>query len=166
VSPFVETARHAIEMRAKRLGLGVAIDAAAIVFAAVALGFFTHAAFVYAQREWGTIAASLALGAFYLTLAAALYLWSRRLAHRALAPRSEDPGRYLLTAATGSESRPEWLVAPVVIAAGIEVLRRFGARRLIPAFALSAVAVAAAQTTMRSRSNGGEKQEDDKQVRA
>ncbi|ATQ67049.1 MULTISPECIES: phage holin family protein [Methylosinus] len=157
---FVEAARHAIERRAKRFGLGVAIDAAAIVCVAVALCFFTFAAFVYAQGEWGTLTASLALGGVYLTFAAALYLWSRRLAHRAVAPRGDDAGRYLLSAAATADKRQEWLVAPVFIAAGIEALRRIGAQRLIPAFALSAVAVAAARATMRP--NGGAKKDDQK----
>ncbi|MBY6241958.1 phage holin family protein [Methylosinus sp. Sm6] len=161
--PLVESARHAIEMRAKRLGLGVALDAAAILSAAVALFFFTYGAFVLADRQFGTVVASLLLGAFYLALAAALYVWSRRLAQQPVgAPRSDDTGKLLL-AATAGGGRPDWLVAPVVIAAGIEILRRVGARRLIPAFALSAVAVAAAQTTMRSRPGSSEKTNEQQQ---
>lgn len=156
---FVEAAKHAIEKRAKRLGLGVAIDAAAIVCVAVALCFFTFAAFICAQREWGTVTASLALGSFYLTIGAALYLTSRRMTRRAEAPRGDDP-QYLLSAA--SAGKQEWLVAPVIVAAGIEALRRIGAQRLIPAFALSAVAVAAAQATMRTKSNGADKKSADR----
>jgi hypothetical protein len=42
-------------------------------------------------------------------------------------------------------------------------LRRIGARRLIPAFALSAVALAAAQTTMRAKpADAGEASKDEK----
>lgn len=149
--PLLETAKQAIEARARRFGVSVVVDVAALIFIVVALFFFTLAVFVLAQRAYGTVAASLMLGGGFLALGAGLVLVARRIARRATPalPRPE-PARLLGSAVSASQGQ-EWLVAPVVIAAGIEILRRLGASRLIPAFALSAVAVAAAQTTARSK---------------
>lgn len=126
----------------------MAVDAVAVVFAAVSLFFFTLAVFVWAQDRFGTVATSLALGFLYLMLSVGLYISHRKIQRAEIAPRPEPAQTPF--AALGSDMNPEWLTAPVVIAAGIEVLRRIGASRMIPAFALSAVAVAAAHATAHS----------------
>jgi membrane associated rhomboid family serine protease len=150
VPSLLESAKQAIEARARRIGVSVVVDVAALVFFVVALFFFTYAAFVLAQDAYGTVMASLALGGAYVALGLGLVLAARRIARRGVpAVPHAEPAR-LFGPADANQS-PEWLAAPVVIAGGVEILRRLGANRLIPAFALSAVALTAAQMAARSK---------------
>jgi hypothetical protein len=138
-------AKQAIEAQARYVTLNVAANIFGAALAGVALFFFTLAAFVWAQSEAGTILASLALGFVYLALSVGVYLRARRRARRAVAERPKLAQRFLLGEAESSERGLSWLGAPVAIAAGIEILRRLGARRLIPVFTLAAVMIATLQ---------------------
>ncbi|PWB82356.1 MAG: hypothetical protein C3F11_12440 [Methylocystaceae bacterium] len=140
---MIEDAKQAIDEKARSIGANALVVGLAIV----SLSFFTVAAFVWAEAEYGAIAASLGLGLLFAIAAAAFVLAARIRARRFDADaRSSRP--YLLSAdARSPETNPEWWIAPVGIATGIEVLRRIGAHRLIPAFALSAVLVAALQSS-------------------
>jgi hypothetical protein len=153
VPPLLETAKQAIEARARRIGVSFVVDAVALVFVIVALFFFTYAGFVLAADAYGPVAASLLLGGAYMTIGAVLFVAARRISRRG-APNVE-PARLLGSANAGQGQ--EWMVTPVVIASGIEILRRLGAARFIPVFALTAVAVAAAQTARSKREKGDTK---------
>lgn len=150
MASLLDSAKRAIEARARRIGVSVVADVVALLFFVVALFFFTLAAFLLAQDAFGTVEASLALGAVYVAFGLGSVLAARRIGRRALpADQRVEPTRLFGRAEPGQS--PEWLAAPVVIAAGVEVMRRLGANRLIPAFALSAVALTAAQMAARSK---------------
>lgn len=144
LSRVIEDAKQAIDEKARSIGA----NALVVVLAIVSLSFFTVAAFVWAEAEYGAIAASLGLGLLFAIAAAAIVLAARIRARRFDADARSLSRPYLLSAdARSPETNPEWWIAPVGIATGIEVLRRIGAHRLIPAFALSAVLVAALQSS-------------------
>jgi membrane associated rhomboid family serine protease len=158
VASLLDSAKQAIEARARRIGVSVAVDVVALLFFVVALFFFTLAAFILAQDAFGTVTASLALGGAYVAFGLGSVLAARRIARRAVPAEHAEPARLFGRANAGQS--PEWLAAPVVIAAGVEIMRRLGANRLIPAFALSAVALTAAQ--MAARSKRGEPNDGDR----
>jgi len=146
---LVEDMRRAAGDKMKSLG----ILSVVAVLAAVALFFFTLAAFVWAGSEYGVVAASLGLGVLYLGLAITVYVVSITLSSRPLRPvqrphllQNEVPDRTLhQTAVEG--------VDPVAMAMGIEVLRLIGPKKALPAFALGALAVAALQTAARANNS-------------
>lgn len=146
---LIDDAKHAIEERVKFIGVSVVVDIIVVVLAVVALFFFTLAGYVWAEAEYGALSASIGLGVLFTALALALLIAARVRARRyAEAPARATPARYLLAnPAQSTDGGPEWLIAPVGIATGIEVLRKIGARRLIPAFALAAIAITAMQTS-------------------
>jgi hypothetical protein len=153
---LLDEAKQAIEERARSVGVTVAIDALAALLAAVSFFFFTLAVFVWAAAQFGGVVAGLALGVVYLALAAGVLARARRRTRSLAAPAQRAVG-----AGHGSEHEDaDWLVAPTAIAGAIEILRRIGANRLIPAFALTAVAIAAAQATRQSARGKGEAAEE------
>lgn len=106
----------------KLAGWGVA----AAVPAGLSFAFFVYAAFVWAERNYGTLEAALLLGAVFLAVAclvvAAAMIMRRRAAQR-------PPPRPTV----------RWLTDPAVLTAGVELVRLIGLRRIIPAVALGAV---------------------------
>lgn len=140
---LMEDARQAIGTRARFFGVSIAVDVVIGLLAVVSLFFFTLAAYSWAQVEYGPIGAAFAFGLLFLALAVVVFIAARIRSRRYSQAATANPTRYLLGAERGSESGSEWLVAPVGIATGIEILRKIGARRLIPAFALTAVVIAA-----------------------
>lgn len=147
LSKLIDDATRAVEERAKSLGANALVALVVVALAVVSLFFLTVAAFVWAETEYGTITASLGLGLLFAAVAAAIALVARIRARRVeTIPRPSRPYLLEADAARSPETNPEWWIAPVGIATGIEVLRKIGAHRLIPAFALSAVVVAALQS--------------------
>lgn len=156
---LLDDAKNAIETRMKFIGVSVVVDVVIAVLAVVALFFFTLAGFTWVEAEYGAVAASLAFGALFLVLAVALFIAARIRARRFAETELQAPGaaRHMLSSPTHApESGPEWLIAPVGIATGIEILRKIGARRLIPAFALSAVVITALQMSRSKEKAEGE----------
>jgi hypothetical protein len=106
----------------KLAGWGVA----AAVPALLSFFFFLYAAFVWAERSYGTLEAALLLGAVFMVIASlivATAVFLRRRAARRPRPRVNVQG----------------LKDPTVLAAGLELVRLVGLRRIIPAVALGAV---------------------------
>ncbi|MGZ5895684.1 MAG: hypothetical protein ACXWJ6_05460 [Xanthobacteraceae bacterium] len=110
--------------------------AAIAIAALVALSFFSFAAFVWAQEAYGTVIASLGVGAFYCFVAmatlAAMILVRRRAAMR-----------------TPPKSNLHWWSDPAVIATGVELMRSAQIKRLVPIIALGLAVIA----TLQPRSN-------------
>lgn len=146
---LIEDAKHALQERVKFIGVSVVVEVIVVLLAVVALFFFTLAGFVWAEAEYGALAASVGFGVLFAALAVALFIAARIRARRfAETGTGAAPARYLAAnPAQSTDGGPEWLIAPVGIATGIEVLRKIGARRLIPAFALAAVVISALQTS-------------------
>jgi hypothetical protein len=134
-----EGARRAADDIVKLACIGMLIG-----LPAATLFFITLAVFVWAENEYGTIAAGLDLGVFFLALAVAIYVmvrFRRRSLSRRKALRRQELQQTLLDAHD-----------PLAMAAGIEVLRLIGARKIIPALALNAVILAAFQSVARTKS--------------
>ena len=109
--------------------------------AAAALFFLTLAAFIWAEDEFGALAAAAGIGVLFLALALVLAA-AVRLKRRPVSSRAE---RQAVQMAEDGRAA----------AAAIEVLRLLGPRDVFPALALSAVILAATQTVPRSKSEAG-----------
>jgi hypothetical protein len=131
---LLEAARSAA-WNAAKLGLTAALIG---VLAAAALFFLTLAAFIWAEGEFGALAAAAGLGVFFLALALALVavVWFRR---RRGSPQVDPQA---LQRAQHDRAA----------AAAVEGLRLLGPRSVFPALALSAVILAATQGVPRSKS--------------
>jgi hypothetical protein len=123
------------------------IDLLIGLLAAVALFFITLAVYIWADEEFGAVAAGLGLGIFFLALAAAIFVtvWFRRRSD-SRRETAEDLSFQALqrTLLDGNDD--------VALATTIEILRLIGARRVMPALALTAVIVAALQSVARAKS--------------
>jgi hypothetical protein len=110
------------------------------VLAAAALFFLTLAAFIWAEGEFGALAAATGLGVFFLALALAFVtvVWFQR---RPGSSRTE------LQAVQKAEDNG-------AAAAAIEALRFLGPRSVFPALALSAVILAATGVPRSKRQAG------------
>lgn len=117
---------------------------------AVALCFLTFAAFVWAEDQYGPVVAGAGLGVFFLTLAAAVFAVAsfRRRSHS----RRDQETRVGLRQAPASGQSLASGSESVAMAAGTELLRLIGPRRLFPALALSAVIYGVLQATPRRKS--------------
>ena len=125
---------QSVKDAARLAGWGVAVA----IPAAVALAFFSLAAFVWAQENYGTVEAALLLGAIFLLIAGAILLaaWVHYRRLRERVPVASSP--------------PLWK-DPAILAAGVELVRIVGIRRTIPAIALGAVIVAALEIASNRR---------------
>jgi hypothetical protein len=103
--------------------------------AAAALFFLTLAAFIWAEGEFGALAAAAGLGVIFLALALALVA-----VVRFQRPRSS------------SSFEPQAMQHDRAAAAAVEGLRLLGPKSVFPALALSAVILAATQEVPRSKS--------------
>jgi hypothetical protein len=112
---------------------------------AVALSFFTLAAFVWVEEEYGTVTAGVALGLFFLVLASLMFFiaWFRR--RRSVSQRKELAGQGLQQVSPAADD-------PVAIAMGTEILRLMGSRNILPALAVSAVVLAVWRAIPRTKS--------------
>jgi hypothetical protein len=127
---MLEAARSAAWNTAK-LGLIAALIG---MLAAVALFFLTLAAFIWAEGEFGALAAAAGLGVIFFALALApiaVVQFQRRR--------------------SSSRFEPQAMPHDGAAAAAIEGLRLLGPRNVLPALALSAVILAATQGVPRSK---------------
>lgn len=129
---LLEAARSAA-WNAAKLGLTAALIG---VLAAAALFFLTLAAFIWAEGEFGALAAAAGLGVFFLVLAFVVVVWFQRR------PDSSPTEQQALQGAEQDSTA----------AAAIEALRLLGPRSVFPALALSAMILAATQRVPQSKS--------------
>ncbi|MDI1262468.1 MAG: hypothetical protein PS018_04330 [bacterium] len=122
------------------------------VAAAVALlittGFLSAAAFVFVLQKYGPVQACLAGAAIFFVvtlIAASSYMARKNQLQRAIEVRAEK-------AAHAARSTAQSVLAdPMLVAAGIQVIRAIGIKKLIPILAVGGVALG----FMVSRSQGG-----------
>jgi arginine exporter protein ArgO len=111
--------------------------------AAVALFFFSLAAFDLISQRYNAIVASMVLGGVYLILALAALIWARSVSKREEAGQNAPVGAAQL------------LQDPVVISTGLEILRALGSRRATPFAALLLVGVlVASRFNSKQKSSG------------
>jgi uncharacterized membrane protein YqjE len=132
LNSVLEAARSAA-WNAAKLGLIAALIG---TLAAAALFFLTLAAFIWAEGEFGALAAAAGLGVLFLALALAAAVWFQRR------PGSSRTERQAVQKAEADRAA----------AAALEALRFLGPRSVFPALALSAVILAATQGVPRSNS--------------
>jgi hypothetical protein len=106
------------------------LAAAAAIALFIALGFLCAAIFVFVLESYGPVQACLAGAAifFVVTLIAAICYVVRRNQIRAEAERA-------------AKSAPSMLADPMVVAAGLQLVRAVGVKRLIPILALGGLAL-------------------------
>jgi uncharacterized protein YneF (UPF0154 family) len=115
----------------------------------VALVFLCAAAFVFLQQRFGLIEALLAEAGIFFVLAAiggAFYLARKREAEvRALERQREQELRVLQEAERAQEAAQSTiqsvLTDPVLLAAGLQLVKSVGAKRLVPFLAIAGVAI-------------------------
>ena len=136
LNSVLEAARSAA-WNAAKLGLIAVLIG---TLAAAASFFLTLAAFIWAEGEFGALAAATGLGVFFLALALVLVtvVWFQRR------PGSSRTERQAVQKAEGDRAA----------AAAIEALRFLGPRSVFPALALSAV-ILVATGVPRSKSKAG-----------
>src|SRR5215475_3518286 len=107
--------------------------------AAIALFFFTLAAYVFISERYGAFVAALVLGGAYLLVALAALIWLRLIRQK---EAKQDAGT----------SAAQLLQDPIVVSTGLEVLRMFGSRKAVPLAALLAgVLIAVSRFNQKSR---------------
>jgi hypothetical protein len=113
--------------------------------AAVALFFFSLAAFDLISQRYNAIVASMVLGGVYLILALAALIWARFVSQREEASQNAPVGAAQL------------LQDPVMISTGLEILRALGSRRATPfaALLLAGVLVASRFNSKQKSSRSG-----------
>jgi hypothetical protein len=127
---------RAVADAATLAGWGVAVA----IPTAVAFVFFLVAAFVWAEKNYGTVEAALLLGAIFLLIAGSILLaawvyYRRSREHEQVATAS---------------SPPLWK-DPAILSVGIELVRIVGIRRIIPVIALGAAIAAALEVAPKRR---------------
>jgi hypothetical protein len=112
---------------------------------AVALFFFSLAAYDFLSEKYSAMVAALVLGGAYMVLALAALIWL--LIWLRLARRREEATRI---AAGGAA---QLLQDPVVVSTGLEVLRALGSRKATPiaAVVLAGVLIAASRFNAKSK---------------
>jgi hypothetical protein len=106
------------------------LAAAAAIALFIALGFLCAALFVFVLEKYGPVPACLAGAAIFLvvTLIAAICYAVRRNQIRAEAERA-------------AKAAPSMLADPMVVAAGLQIVRAIGVKRLIPIIAVAGLAL-------------------------
>jgi uncharacterized membrane protein YqjE len=107
------------------------LAAAAAVALLVTTAFLCAAAFVYVQQNYGTVEACLTGAAifFVVALIAAGWYMARKRQAKARAERAAKSAAHSM------------LADPMVVAAGIQVVRAIGVKRLIPILAVGGLAL-------------------------
>jgi hypothetical protein len=124
------------------------VETIAGVAAAVALFFFSLAAFDLISQRYNAIVASMILGGVYLILALAALIWARSVSQREEASQNAPVGAAQL------------LQDPVVISTGLEILKALGSRRATPFAALLLVGVLVASRFNSKQKSSGSGSED------
>ena len=107
--------------------------------AAIALFFFTLAAYVFISERYGAFVAALVLGGAYLLVALAALIWLRLI-------RQKEAKQDSVTSAA------QLLQDPMVLSTGLEVLRMLGSRKGAPvAVLLAGVLIAMFKFTQKSK---------------
>jgi hypothetical protein len=102
----LESLAQTAQQTAEEIVCAAIYGAVAALWAAVGLGFFIAAAYLWAQDAWGAVIALCALGGFYLLLALAILLLDRSRRRAKVARQSPEP-----------------LLSPTVVGAVTEVFR-------------------------------------------
>jgi hypothetical protein len=111
-----------------------ALAATCVLALSIAVGFLSAAGFVFVLRNYGLIPAFLA-GASLFLLIALIAACAYILRQKALAARKAR-------AAERTKSAIGTMLAdPVLVAAGLQIVRAIGIKKLIPALALSGLAI-------------------------
>jgi uncharacterized membrane protein YbhN (UPF0104 family) len=131
LASLIQDATRAANSAAKLAGVSMLIS----LLAAVALFFIILAAFVWAEEQYGEVISALGLGVFFLVLAAVVFVIARSR-RRSISRRRQD------TLALLQQPAPSERDA-VAMAAGVELLRIVGPKRIVPALALSALILGA-----------------------
>ena len=107
------------------------LAAAAAIALFMALGFLCAALFVFVLEHYGPVQACLAGAAIFLavTLVAAICYVVRRSQIRAEAERA------------AKSAAPSMLSDPMVVAAGLQIVRAIGVKRLIPIIGVAGLAL-------------------------
>jgi hypothetical protein len=107
------------------------LAAAAAIALLVTTAFLCAAAFVYVQQNYGTVEACLTGAAifFVVALIAAGWYMARKRQVKARAERAAKSAAHSM------------LADPMVVAAGIQVVRAIGVKRLIPILAVGGLAL-------------------------
>jgi hypothetical protein len=107
------------------------LAAAAAIALLVTTAFLCAAAFVYVQQNYGTVEACLTGAAifFVVALIAAGWYMARKRQAKARAERAAKSAAHSM------------LADPMVVAAGIQVVRAIGVKRLIPILAVGGLAL-------------------------
>jgi hypothetical protein len=107
------------------------LAAAAAVASAVTIGFLSAAAFVFVLQNYGPVQACLAGAAIFFVvtlIVAGCYVVRRNQIRARAAAREQSAARTMLA-------------DPMVLAAGLQVVRAIGVKRLIPALAVGGLAL-------------------------
>lgn len=117
------------------------LAAAAAVALLVTTGFLSAAAFVFVLQKYGPVEACLAGAAIFFVvtlLAAGSYMVRKNQLKRAIEVRAEKAEK----AAHAAKSTAQTVLAdPMLVAAGIQVVRAIGVKKLIPILAIGGVAL-------------------------
>jgi hypothetical protein len=95
------------------------VETVAGAAAAVALFFFSLAAYISLGERYGAVVASLILGGAYLVLTLAALIWLRLMRRK---EASQD----------AAVSAAQFLQDPLILSTGLEVLRALGSRKAAP----------------------------------
>src|SRR3954453_22728471 len=107
------------------------LAAAAAIALLVTTAFLCAAAFVYVQQNYGTVEACLTGAAIFFVVALIAAGWYMARKRQAKARAEPD-----------AKSAPSRMLAdPMVVAAGIQVVRAIGVKRLIPILAVGGLAL-------------------------
>lgn len=122
--------------------------AAAALALLITTGFLSAAAFVFMLQRYGPVQACLAGAAIFFVvtlIAAGSYMARKNQLQREIEARAEKAAQ-----ATKSSAQSV-LTDPMLVAAGIQVIRAIGIKKLIPILAIAGVALG----FMMSRAQGG-----------
>lgn len=109
--------------------------ALAAIAALITIIFLCAAAFVYVLQTYGAVQACLAAAAIFLVLTIVAVIWyavRKRAMEREAKARAEQAAR---------AARQSLLTDPMLIAAGLQIVRAIGVKRLIPILAIAGVAL-------------------------
>ena len=128
---------------ARKIATLACLSGLTVLLAVTALFFFTLAAFIWAEDEYGLVAAALGLGIFFLALALVTSVTTAWVRRRRYSKRTGSTPQMLREANSN----------PVAITGSVEILRLMGERNLLPAVVLSAVILTALQSVRRNKSS-------------
>jgi hypothetical protein len=148
VGDMVGKVMHPVADGLKLAGLGLVTA----VFAVVGVIFFSLALFVWAEQSYGRLNACLLMGAVYFLVAGAILGGGLLLRRQSSKPRKPPPAPPPDPESLAAGQ--QWWKDPAVVAAGLELVRIVGLRRIIPAVALGAAIFGAMESSSNRRRKG------------